>query len=110
MPSSAVLNIILGDFIATGCTRTPNRVNVFGTGMTLPGHADVSQAAAGPCRLQLDAVLGSSDIKLSEFYCNIHRPIACLLHFQKTAYRAGIKVYHVFSLSLLNEKAQIKYP
>jgi hypothetical protein len=31
------------------CTRTPNRVDVFGTGITLPGHADVSQAAARPC-------------------------------------------------------------
>jgi hypothetical protein len=33
------------------CTRTPNRVDVFGTCITLPGEADVSQAAAGPCRL-----------------------------------------------------------
>jgi hypothetical protein len=38
------------------CTRTPNRVDVFGTDVTLPGHADVSQAAAGSCRLQLCAV------------------------------------------------------
>ena len=51
------------------CTRTPNRVDVSGTGITLPGHADVSQAAAGPCRLQLCAVLGSSGIKLSEYIC-----------------------------------------
>ena len=51
------------------CIRTPNRVDVFGTGITLPGRDVVSQAAAGPCRLQLCAVLGSSDIKLSEYAC-----------------------------------------
>jgi hypothetical protein len=50
-------------------TRTPNRVDVFGTRITLPGYADVSQAEAGPCRLQLCAVLGSSGIKLSEYVC-----------------------------------------
>jgi hypothetical protein len=33
--------------------------------MTLPGRVDVSHAAAGPCRLQLCAVLGSPGIKLS---------------------------------------------
>jgi hypothetical protein len=37
----------------------PNMVSIFGTGNILPGRADVSQAAAGPCRLQLCAVLGS---------------------------------------------------
>jgi hypothetical protein len=42
--------------------RTPNNINALGTGITLSGHADVSQAAAGPCRLQLCAVLGSSDM------------------------------------------------
>jgi hypothetical protein len=31
------------------CTRTPNRVDVFGTGITFPDHADVRQAEAGPC-------------------------------------------------------------
>jgi hypothetical protein len=39
------------------CTRTTNKVDVFGTGIT---RDDVSQAAAGPCRLQLCPVLGSS--------------------------------------------------
>jgi hypothetical protein len=53
------------------CTPTPNRVYVFGTGITLPGRADVSQAAAGPCRLQLCAVLGSSGVKLAEYICNV---------------------------------------
>jgi hypothetical protein len=48
---------------------TPNRVDVFGTGITLPGRAGVSQAAAGPCRLQLCPVLGSSGVKLSEYVC-----------------------------------------
>jgi hypothetical protein len=47
-------------------TPTPNRVDVSGTGMILPGCADVSEAAAGPCRLQLCAMLGSSGIKFPE--------------------------------------------
>jgi hypothetical protein len=50
-------------------TPTPNTVDVSGTGITLPDHADVSQAAAGLCRLQLCAELGSSGIKLSEYIC-----------------------------------------
>jgi hypothetical protein len=45
------------------CTPTPNRIDVSGT---LPGRADVSEAAAGPCRLQLCVVLGSSGITVSE--------------------------------------------
>jgi hypothetical protein len=57
------------------CTFTPNRVDVFGTGITLPGHADVSQAAAGPCRLQLYAVLGSSGVKLPEYTCTVLRAV-----------------------------------
>jgi len=44
----------------------PNRLNVFGTGITLPGHSDVSQAASGPYCLQLCAALASSGIKISE--------------------------------------------
>jgi hypothetical protein len=51
------------------CTRTTNRVDVFGTGITLSSHAHMSQAAAGLCRLQHCAVLGSSGIKLSEYIC-----------------------------------------
>ena len=51
------------------CTCTPKRIDVFGTGITLSGCDDVSQAAARPCRLQLCAVLGSSGIKLSEYIC-----------------------------------------
>jgi hypothetical protein len=39
--------------------------------VTLPGRADVSEAAAGRCRLQLCAVLGSSGIKLSEYICTL---------------------------------------
>ena len=39
------------------CTR--NRVNVFDTGITLPGRSDLSLAAATLCRLQLCTVLGS---------------------------------------------------
>jgi hypothetical protein len=54
------------------CAPTPNRIDVSGTAITLPGHADVSQAAAGPSRLQLCAVLGSSGIKLSGI-CKYHR-------------------------------------
>jgi hypothetical protein len=51
------------------CACTPNRVDVFGSGITSPGRADMSHAAAGPCRLQLCAVLRSSGIKLSEYIC-----------------------------------------
>jgi hypothetical protein len=40
------------------CTPTPNRIDVSGTGMTLPDRVDVSEAAAGPCQLQLCAVYG----------------------------------------------------
>jgi len=40
-------------------------INVFGTGITLPGPSEVSQAAAGPCWLQLCTVVrGSSNKKL----------------------------------------------
>jgi hypothetical protein len=48
---------------------TPNTVNVFETGITLPGRSEVSQAATTPCRLQLRAVLESSASKLSGRYC-----------------------------------------
>jgi hypothetical protein len=48
------------------CTPTPNRIDVSGTGITLPGCANVSEAAAGLCWLQLCAELGSSGIRLSE--------------------------------------------
>jgi hypothetical protein len=48
------------------CPPTSNRIDVSGTGITLPGHADVSEAVARLCRLQLCAVLGSSGVKLSE--------------------------------------------
>jgi hypothetical protein len=49
-----------------GRQRTPtrNRTDVCGTGITLPGRADVSQAAAGSCRLQLSTVLGSSGVQV----------------------------------------------
>ena len=60
-------NLKITDFIEIDNTRTPNRVDVFGTCITLPGHAEESQAAADPCRLQLCAVLRSSGIKLSEY-------------------------------------------
>jgi len=35
----------------------PKKVNVFGTGMVLPCHLDGGPAVAGPCCLQLCAVL-----------------------------------------------------
>jgi hypothetical protein len=41
-------------------------MDVFGTGITTPGRADVSQAPAGLCRVQLCAVFGSTRIVLSE--------------------------------------------
>jgi hypothetical protein len=57
-------------------TPTPNTVDIFGTGITLPDRADVRRAAAGPCRLQLCEVLGSSGSKLSEYICS--NPVACI--------------------------------
>jgi hypothetical protein len=44
------------------CTHAPKRVDVFGKGVTFSGRSDVSQAVAGPSRLQLCAVLMSSGI------------------------------------------------
>jgi hypothetical protein len=44
---------------------TPIRVNVYETGITVPGHSEVSLAAAMPCHLQLCVVLRSSTSKLS---------------------------------------------
>jgi len=40
---------------------TPNTVNVFETGITLPGRSEVSLAATAPCRLQLCAVEWGSE-------------------------------------------------
>jgi len=36
------------------CRRIAYRVNVFGTGVTLPGRAEARLAATKPCRLQLE--------------------------------------------------------
>ena len=44
----------------------PNRVGIFGTGVTFRSRSDVNQAVAVPSRLQLCAVLGSSGIRLYE--------------------------------------------
>ena len=43
---------------------TPNKVDVFGTGIMLPGCADLNQAGTRPCQPQVYAVLRSSGIKL----------------------------------------------
>jgi hypothetical protein len=74
--------ILAKQFIATRMIDTAlhfecthNRVHVSGTGITLPGRPEVSQAAAAPCRLQLSAVLGGSGIK-------------------KTGYRNTISIFH----------------
>jgi hypothetical protein len=53
------------------CTRTANRMDVSGTGVTLPGSADVGGAAAVQCVPQLCPVLRSSGIKLSEQKCTV---------------------------------------
>jgi hypothetical protein len=47
---------------------TPNAVNVFDIGTTLPDRSDVSLTVATPCRLQLCAVLGSSASKKYGLY------------------------------------------
>jgi hypothetical protein len=49
---------------------TPNRVNVFETGITLPGRSEVSLAATTPYRLQLCTELGISACTWSDQYCN----------------------------------------
>jgi len=55
------------------CTPTPNKVDVFGTGKTLPGRGDLNQAVTGPCRTQLSAALGSSGMKLPELHSILAR-------------------------------------
>jgi hypothetical protein len=52
------------------CTR--NRVNVFETGIKLPGRSEASLAATTPCQLQLPTVLGSRASKLCGDYCMLH--------------------------------------
>jgi hypothetical protein len=71
------------------CTRNPKRVDVFGTGIILPGRADVSQAAAGQCRLQLCAVLGNSGIKLSEYICIT---MECSYHTLISGFRRDVEI------------------
>jgi hypothetical protein len=38
----------------------------------LPGHCDISLAAARPCQIQLCALLGSSGIKISEYHSKLN--------------------------------------
>ena len=47
---------------------TPNRVNVFGSGVTLLVPLEVSLAAMTPCRLLLCMLSGGSDSKISGHY------------------------------------------
>ena len=44
---------------------TPNRENVFGSGVTLPGSLEVSLAATTSCQLLLCMLSGSSASKIS---------------------------------------------
>jgi len=39
--------------------HTPNRANIFETGITLPGHSEVCLAVVTPCWLELCTVLGA---------------------------------------------------
>ena len=48
------------NFISTKVTPNPNKVDVFGTGITLLGRAVLNQAVTGPCRPQLYVVPRSS--------------------------------------------------
>ena len=45
---------------------TPDKVDVFGTDITLLGRAYPNKAETGPCRIHLYAVLASLGIKLSD--------------------------------------------
>jgi hypothetical protein len=70
------------------CTSTPNRLDVSGRGITLPGRADVSEAAAGPCRLRLCAVSGRVHTKLTKLKQN-RNSVSCyksatILHIYET--------------------------
>jgi len=47
---------------------TPNRVNVFGRGVMLPGPLEVSLAATTPCQLLLCMLSGSSASKIFGHY------------------------------------------
>ena len=49
------------------------RVDIFGTGIILCGRSDVSQIVAGPCRLQLCAVLGELMIKLADTSVDLYQ-------------------------------------
>jgi hypothetical protein len=53
------------------CTHAYDRADIFGTGVTLHGYSDMSQAVARLAKLQLCAVLGISGIKLSEDMCTM---------------------------------------
>jgi len=52
----------------------PQKVDVFGKGITLPGCAVLNQAGAGPCQPQLYAVLWSSGIELYDSHNTSSEP------------------------------------
>ena len=49
------------------------KVNVFDTGITLPGYSEVSLAATALCHLTLCTILGSSSSKYYGHCCKLHR-------------------------------------
>ena len=55
--------------------HTPNRVNVFETGKTLPGRSEASLTATMPCRLQQYTATRSLASKLSGHYATKRRTI-----------------------------------
>jgi hypothetical protein len=59
IPKRDIISTVIERCYEDKHTSTPNRIEVSGTDITLPNRADVSDAAAGPCRQQLCAVLGA---------------------------------------------------
>jgi hypothetical protein len=58
-----------------------SRVNVFAMGITLLGFYEVGQAVAKPCRLQLCAVVGGSDLQFFKKWAIIRRAVKKFLEF-----------------------------
>ena len=62
-------------------SQPPNNVNVFETGITLPGRAELDHSVTGPCRPHLYAVFSSSgSIKLPDPRSTDHKNGATFLN------------------------------
>jgi hypothetical protein len=84
---------------------TPYRVNVFGRGITLPGHAVVSLAATTPCQLQAaieGAQLANNPFTTTKATDHKYRgrwSLQCFETFRKLHIRRFCRVLPCFSVS-----------